>query len=137
MQHSAGKVLDGISLRIPAGATEAGIRRAAELAGLGPGLESFPDGLATVRNASRTFVVEKGGLAEEGSHEELLASGGYDADLHQKQLLAGVFAWFVAPFDIARVAAMVKHVIEAVGAIGGLFLTDVVIYDNITMEGGQ
>ena len=138
------------------GATEAGIRRAAELAGLGPDIESFPDGLATVigergitlsggqkqrtaiarailrdpgivilddalssvdtvtedrilaslaglmrgrttilishrvstvRNADRIFVVEKGKLAEEGSHDELLAAGGYYADLYQKQLL--------------------------------------------------
>jgi len=138
------------------GATEDGIRRAAELAGLAPEIESFPGGLATVigergitlsggqkqrtaiaravlrnpgiiilddalssvdtvtedrilsslagvmrgrttilishrvstvRNADRIFVVEKGRLAEEGSHDELLAAGGYYADLYQKQLL--------------------------------------------------
>ncbi len=137
-------------------ATPAQIRRAADLAGLGPDIESFPEGLATVigergitlsggqkqrtaiarailrdpgililddalssvdtvtedriltslagvmrgrttilishrvstvRHAGRIFVVEKGRLAEEGSHEELLALGGYYADLYQKQLL--------------------------------------------------
>ena len=137
-------------------ASDEEIRRAAELAGLGPDLESFPDGLdtmigergitlsggqkqraaiarailrnprililddalssvdtvtedrilsglaalmknrttilishrvSTVRNADRIFVIERGRLAEEGTHESLLALGGYYADLHQKQLL--------------------------------------------------
>ena len=132
------------------------IRRAANLAGLGPDIESFPDGLdtvigergitlsggqkqraaiarailrdprililddalssvdtvteerilsglaalmrgrttilishrvSTVRNADRIFVVEKGKIAERGAHSELLALGGYYADLHQRQLL--------------------------------------------------
>ncbi|MCC7175847.1 MAG: ABC transporter ATP-binding protein [Bryobacterales bacterium] len=43
--------------------------------------------VSTVRNAERIFVIEKGRLAEEGSHEELLAAGGYYADLYRKQLL--------------------------------------------------
>jgi ATP-binding cassette subfamily B protein len=137
-------------------ATEEEIRRAADLAGLGPDLESFPDGLntmigergitlsggqkqraaiarailrnprililddalssvdtvtedrilsglatlmkgrttilishrvSTVRNADRIFVIERGRVAEQGTHESLLALGGYYADLHQKQLL--------------------------------------------------
>jgi ATP-binding cassette, subfamily B, multidrug efflux pump len=138
------------------GATAADIRRAAELAGLGPDIESFPGGLdtvigergitlsggqkqraaiarailrdpgililddalssvdtvtedqilsglaalmrgrttilishrvSTVRNADRIFVVEKGKVAEQGTHSELLSLGGYYADLYQKQLL--------------------------------------------------
>jgi ATP-binding cassette subfamily B protein len=137
-------------------ATEAEIRRAAAIAGLGPDIDSFPEGyntmvgergltlsggqkqrtaiarailrnprililddalssvdtlteerilnglsavmagrttilishrVSTVRNAGRIFVLERGKLAEEGSHEELLAAGGYYADLYQKQLL--------------------------------------------------
>ncbi len=132
------------------------IRRAAELAGLGPDIETFPDGLetmigergitlsggqkqrtaiarailrnprililddalssvdtvtedrileglagvmqgrttilishrvSTVRSADRIFVLEKGKVAEQGTHAELLALNGYYADLHQKQLL--------------------------------------------------
>ncbi len=43
--------------------------------------------VSTVRNASRIFVIEKGAVAEQGSHEELLALRGYYADLHQRQLL--------------------------------------------------
>ena len=43
--------------------------------------------VSTVRGADRIFVIERGRLAEEGTHESLLALGGYYADLHQKQLL--------------------------------------------------
>jgi ATP-binding cassette subfamily B protein len=43
--------------------------------------------VSTVRNADRIFVIEFGKVAEEGSHAELIARGGYYADLHQKQLL--------------------------------------------------
>jgi ATP-binding cassette subfamily B protein len=43
--------------------------------------------VSTVRAADRIFVIENGAVAESGSHEELLAAGGYYADLYQKQLL--------------------------------------------------
>jgi ATP-binding cassette subfamily B protein len=43
--------------------------------------------VSTVRHASRIFVIEDGSVAEQGTHEELVASGGYYADLYQKQLL--------------------------------------------------
>jgi ATP-binding cassette subfamily B multidrug efflux pump len=43
--------------------------------------------VSTVKNADRIFVLERGVVAEEGSHAELLARGGYYADLYQKQLL--------------------------------------------------
>jgi ATP-binding cassette subfamily B protein len=43
--------------------------------------------VSTVRNADRIFVIEFGKVAEEGTHAELIARGGYYADLHQKQLL--------------------------------------------------
>jgi ATP-binding cassette, subfamily B, multidrug efflux pump len=43
--------------------------------------------VSTVRNADRIFVLEDGKVVEDGSHAELLANGGYYADLYQKQLL--------------------------------------------------
>src|ERR1700686_5180222 len=43
--------------------------------------------VSTVINASRIFVLEHGEIVEQGSHAELIANGGYYADLYQKQLL--------------------------------------------------
>jgi ATP-binding cassette subfamily B protein len=43
--------------------------------------------VSTVQNASRIFVIEHGEVAEQGTHAELILSGGYYADLYQKQLL--------------------------------------------------
>jgi ATP-binding cassette subfamily B multidrug efflux pump len=43
--------------------------------------------VSTVQNAHRIFVIEHGEVAEQGTHDQLIASGGYYADLYQKQLL--------------------------------------------------
>jgi ATP-binding cassette subfamily B protein len=43
--------------------------------------------VSTVRTADRIVVIEYGKVAEEGTHAELIARGGYYADLYQKQLL--------------------------------------------------
>jgi ATP-binding cassette subfamily B multidrug efflux pump len=43
--------------------------------------------VSTVRSARRIFVLEHGEIVEQGSHAELIESGGYYADLYQKQLL--------------------------------------------------
>jgi ATP-binding cassette subfamily B protein len=40
-----------------------------------------------VQAADRIFVIEHGEIVEQGSHAELVAQGGYYADLYQKQLL--------------------------------------------------
>ena len=45
--------------------------------------------LATVRNADRIVLIEKGKVVEEGSHEELMALGGGYAQLFNTQKLAG------------------------------------------------
>ncbi len=43
--------------------------------------------VSTVRHADRIFVLERGELMEQGTHSELIASGGYYAELYQEQLL--------------------------------------------------
>jgi ATP-binding cassette, subfamily B, multidrug efflux pump len=42
---------------------------------------------STVRDADQIVVVKDGTIIESGTHDELLARGGYYADLYQKQLL--------------------------------------------------
>jgi ATP-binding cassette subfamily B protein len=42
---------------------------------------------STVRDADQIVVLVGGAIAERGTHDELLARGGYYADLYQKQLL--------------------------------------------------
>jgi ATP-binding cassette subfamily B protein len=42
---------------------------------------------STVRDADQIVAIKDGGIVERGTHEELLARGGYYADLYQKQLL--------------------------------------------------
>ncbi len=42
---------------------------------------------STVRDADQIVVLIAGAIAERGTHDELLARGGYYADLYQKQLL--------------------------------------------------
>jgi ATP-binding cassette, subfamily B, multidrug efflux pump len=43
--------------------------------------------VSTVKDADVIFVLERGKIVEEGSHAELIARGGYYAELYQKQAL--------------------------------------------------
>jgi ATP-binding cassette subfamily B multidrug efflux pump len=43
--------------------------------------------VSTVREADRIVVLEKGRVVEQGAHSELVATGGYYAELAQKQML--------------------------------------------------
>jgi ATP-binding cassette, subfamily B, multidrug efflux pump len=43
--------------------------------------------ISTVKDSDKIFVIDKGKIAEEGTHEELVAKSGIYADMHFKQLL--------------------------------------------------
>ncbi len=43
--------------------------------------------ISTVRNCDRIIVLNEGGIAESGTHEELLSNGRFYADLYTRQLL--------------------------------------------------
>jgi ATP-binding cassette subfamily B multidrug efflux pump len=43
--------------------------------------------VSTVKNADQIVVLRNGRIIERGTHDELLALGGYYTDLYQKQLL--------------------------------------------------
>jgi ATP-binding cassette subfamily B protein len=43
--------------------------------------------LSTIRNVDRIFVLKRGELIEQGSHEHLLKLGGLYASLHNLQML--------------------------------------------------
>jgi ATP-binding cassette subfamily B protein len=43
--------------------------------------------VSTVRHADCIYVLDHGAIVEHGTHDQLLAAGGYYAGLHDKQLL--------------------------------------------------
>ncbi|PKL82010.1 MAG: ABC transporter ATP-binding protein [Ignavibacteriae bacterium HGW-Ignavibacteriae-3] len=43
--------------------------------------------ISTVKDSDRIFVLDKGSIVEEGTHDELVEKGGIYAELHMKQLL--------------------------------------------------
>ena len=45
--------------------------------------------LSTIRNANKIVVINEGVVAEEGSHDDLMARGGIYAELHRAQFETG------------------------------------------------
>ena len=43
--------------------------------------------ISTVRDADRIFVLDRGRIVEQGTHDQLIGRDGLYADLHRKQLL--------------------------------------------------
>jgi ATP-binding cassette subfamily B protein len=43
--------------------------------------------ISTVKNADAIIVLDKGAIAEQGTHDQLVAKKGIYADLYEKQLL--------------------------------------------------
>ena len=65
--------------------TEAAIQRSLERIAIGRTTIIIAHRLSTVRNADRTFVLAQGRLVEDGTHDELVASGGIYASLWRVQ----------------------------------------------------
>lgn len=65
--------------------TEAAIQRALQRLSTGRTTLVIAHRLATIRHADRIVVVTKDGIAEEGSHEQLLQKGGHYSRLYHAQ----------------------------------------------------
>ena len=68
--------------------TEAGVQSQLEAAMRGRTMVVIAHRLSTVRNADHIICMSAGRVAEQGTHEELLALGGVYADLVAKQLVS-------------------------------------------------
>lgn len=69
--------------------TEARIQKAFDELSAGRTTLVIAHRLATIKNASRILVINDGRVAEQGTHEELLKSGGEYAELYNTQRLLG------------------------------------------------
>jgi len=66
-------------------ATEAAIQQSLSELAVGRTTLVIAHRLATIKNADRIVVVDESGIAEQGRHQELVASGGIYSRLHQAQ----------------------------------------------------
>lgn len=79
-------ILDEATASLDVG-TEASIQEALNKLLVGRTAIIIAHRLSTIRNVDRIFVLKRGELIEQGSHEELLQAGGMYATLHNLQML--------------------------------------------------
>jgi subfamily B ATP-binding cassette protein MsbA len=87
--------------------------------------------LSTIEKADRIFVIEEGQIVEEGSHEELLAKGGFYCQLHAKDEIAESMPSTPKPIAVGAQIETRKYNIRGAGSS---FLVDAWYNDTLWVK---